>query len=99
MKLRLAFWPILVVMGIPGMTALYWEPGDQSYPTREACEARLPALEMTARKDKDFLVYLRELNGGEPPSVFLSHECIDKPPREYELELRKQTEPAERSLT
>jgi len=97
MTLRAVFWPILVIMGVPYMTFLYWEPGNKSYSTRSECEARLPALEKMAREDDDFLIGIRSLNGGDPPFVSFSRECIDVPPRQYELELRKQTGPDERS--
>ena len=95
MKSRVAFWPILVIMGIPYMTFLYWQPDTQSYPTKEECEARLPALERMAREDVDFQIGMRSLNGGDIPFVSFSRECIDKPPRQYEIELRRQHEPDE----
>jgi hypothetical protein len=96
MKLRAVFWPILVIMGVPYMTFLYWEPGTASYPTKEQCEARLPALEKMARADDDFLIGMRTVNGGDVPFISFSRECIDVPPREYEQELKRNTDEPDR---
>lgn len=97
MKLRLAFWPILVVIGIPNAISLYWEPGAKSYPTKEACAARLEDLEKEARQDPDFLISMQMLNGGEAPEIRFSRECIDRPPQQYHHELMERADPGEPS--
>jgi hypothetical protein len=49
-----------------------------------------------ARADDDFLIGMRTVNGGDVPFISFSRECIDVPPREYEQELKHNTDEPDR---
>ena len=96
MKLCLTFWPVLIVLGLPTTFSLYFEKGDPppSYPTREACAARLPELDQEARKTEGFLASLRALNhSSDLSNLIFSRECTDKPPPDLYDEMLRHTPP------
>jgi hypothetical protein len=92
-----AFWPVLILLSVPSMTLLYWEIGTPEYADQGECEARLAALEEKASADNDFRVVAGEFNGGVPPAMSFSRECINKNPIDYAHEIAHGLRPDIRS--
>jgi len=93
----LVFWPVLILLSVPDVAVLYWEPGAPSYETEEECSARLQDLEREALANHQFLAGVRQLNSGDLPRMDFSRECITIPPRQLHEMMSRQRGPGSRT--